>query len=84
MQKWRQIRHGSNQGNTSAGQNPVGNALRGVPARAERHGGRSLQCYPDGRQIEPCQFRSLELRFVWILVLRIWEYANMANIVSSL
>ena len=47
--------HGSNQGNTSAGRNPVGNALRGVPLGPERHGGRSLQCYPGGRQIEPCR-----------------------------
>jgi hypothetical protein len=48
-----QIRHGSNQGNSSAGRNPVGNAS--VAFRpAERHGGRSLLCYPDGRQIEPC------------------------------
>ena len=46
--------HGSNQGNTSAGRNSVGNALRGVPLAPERHGGRSLQCYPNGGQIEPC------------------------------
>ena len=32
----------------------VGNALRGVPLAPERHGGRSLQCYPNGKQIEPC------------------------------
>ena len=49
-----EIRHGSNQGNTSAGRNPVGNALCGVPLAPERHGGRSLQCYHDGKQIEPC------------------------------
>ena len=37
--------HGSNHGNTSAGRNSVGNALRGVPLAPERHRGRSLQRY---------------------------------------
>ena len=48
------FRHGSNRGNTPAGGNSVGNALRGVPLALERHGGRSLQCYPNGPQIASC------------------------------
>ena len=47
------VRHGSKQGNNSVGRHSVGNALRGVPGPAERHGGRSLQCYPNGSQNEP-------------------------------
>jgi hypothetical protein len=42
-----------------AGRNPGGNAGHplaghGVPTEPERDGERSLQRYPDGRQIQPC------------------------------